>query len=305
MTIRLLNALPIAITLALAVQPSGGLAQSAGTTSSSRPDQSETQAAEMTRQAIQLLATKSSQAERRRAVQMLGAAAELRQPDALFALGALHAQGKIVKHDAKRATALYREAARQGHLKAMNALALHMIRGDGTAQDFKGAIALLQRASDAGLTAATTNLGQLYLAGVGHAKDPVTGLRLLEKAAATEDPAGVHELAVALAEGVHTRKDVERAAALFQKAADAGYSRSQYSLGILKVRGEGVPQDPVDGLKWMMIAASTANGEAKVAIQKVLNELAQKLGGDAVGTAGEAAQIWMVRRGMRTPAFRQ
>ncbi|MEI7731728.1 MAG: hypothetical protein WCO56_19305 [Verrucomicrobiota bacterium] len=50
--------------------------------------------------------------------------------------------------------------------------------------------------------------------------------------------------------------------------ADNGISHAQYSLGIRYLKGDGVPQDDLIGLKYLGLAAEQKNAQAKDALEK-------------------------------------
>jgi hypothetical protein len=58
-------------------------------------------------------------------------------------------------------------------------------------------------------------------------------------------------------------KDYAQAAAWYRKAADQGYVGAQVQLGQLYLYGDGVPPDPVEGVKWLRKAAE--QGDPSVA----------------------------------------
>ena len=62
----------------------------------------------------------------------------------------------------------------------------------------------------------------------------------------------------------HDRKDYEQAARLFREAAEQGNARAQEALGMMYVRGKGVPQDFREAEHWLRKAAEQGEAGAQV-----------------------------------------
>jgi TPR repeat protein len=56
--------------------------------------------------------------------------------------------------------------------------------------------------------------------------------------------------------------DPSRAAEWYRRAAERGHIGAQYSLGFMYLRGEGVPSDPIEGLRWLHSAADQGDGQS-------------------------------------------
>lgn len=54
--------------------------------------------------------------------------------------------------------------------------------------------------------------------------------------------------------GTGTKKDVKKAAALFREAAEEGSTKAQFCLAVLYGKGEGLPENAVEAMKWLLIA---------------------------------------------------
>ena len=68
---------------------------------------------------------------------------------------------------------------------------------------------------------------------------------------------GAHRLALVYAQGLAgTPRDEQRALELFEKAAAAGHVAPQINLGMLYLRGQGVPRDLVQARAWLEKAAA-------------------------------------------------
>src|SRR5262249_25031735 len=77
------------------------------------------------------------------------------------------------------------------------------------------------------------------------------GLRTLQPAVDRGSSEGAQRLAIVFAEGLAgTPRNDSRAAELFEKAAAAGNRRAQINIGVLYLRGQGVPRDLVQARAW-------------------------------------------------------
>ncbi|MPY68666.1 MAG: hypothetical protein GEU92_01125 [Alphaproteobacteria bacterium] len=54
--------------------------------------------------------------------------------------------------------------------------------------------------------------------------------------------------------------DPAKAFEWYRRAAVGGEARAQYNIGLLYLSGKGVVADPVQAVKWLVLAASTAAG---------------------------------------------
>lgn len=242
-------------------------------------------------------------------------------------LGLLYYLGRGVEKDFDRAFTLLSSAAENGHARAQNNLGLMYTRGDGVERDYALAVQWYERAADQGLAQALTNLGVMYDNGFGVAFDEAEAKRLyrlagaqgghslgatlesigfpydarlvsiessdellstLSREADAGDPLAQYALAYLLTNSNAVQHDYSHAARLYATAAAKGLHSAMLNLGLLHMRGLGVPQDYVSGYMW--ISRSAVNGSAtSIAIRdrllpyltaKQLND-AQKLALDA------------------------
>jgi TPR repeat protein len=79
---------------------------------------------------------------------------------------------------------------------------------------------------------------------------------LLVKAAELGSLNAQRELGALYATGDWTGpRDAVRAVEWYRRAAERGHGDAQYNLGFMYLLGEGVPADPVEGLRWLRLAA--------------------------------------------------
>ncbi|MEL7091496.1 MAG: SEL1-like repeat protein [Pseudomonadota bacterium] len=218
-----------------------------------------------------------------RAAALYEQAAQAGLADAAVSLGVLYQDGRGVPRDFARARALYEAPAAQGHARAMNNLGLLYVRAHGVEQDYAHAATLFAAAAEQGLKQAMTNLGVLYENGFGVPLDEARAAALyraagqgaaqpltyqddtrlrppddaaaLVQAALSGDPIAQFQWAVQTLQAPKPSFDDSRTAAQFlQRTAGQGHAPSMYNLGLLYMRGIGVPQDYVLGHKWLLLA---------------------------------------------------
>ncbi len=115
------------------------------------------------------------------------------------------------------------------------------------------------------------------------------GLRHIQHAADAGSSEGAHRLALVYAQGLAgTPRDEKRAVELFEKAAAAGHVRAQINLGILYMRGQGVPADLVQARAWLEKAAASGDPQALYTLGRALSESA----GQAVADPVRAADLY-------------
>jgi TPR repeat protein len=118
-------------------------------------------------------------------------------------------------------------------------------------------------------------------------KDPVQAARLLASAALADNTDAELEFGIVLFNGTGVAKDQAAAAVLLRKAARKGNPVAQNRLANILANGKGLPADPVQAIKWHLIAK--AGGDGDVGLDDFMR--GQK---PEVQAAGEkAAQPWL------------
>ena len=241
-------------------------------------------------------------------------ASEAGYAPALTSLGVLYLEGRGVGADADAARDLFEQAAAAGDARGQNNLGLLYARGQSVAQDYGRAAALFQRAADQGLPAAMTNLAVLYENGFGVTLDESQAERLYREAgqagradldeilaalgapwsdrlapmqagdaaalrdaqaAQAGDPVALYALAYRFSVGQGRPVDRVRAASLYRQSAQAGFAPAALNLGVLYVRGIGVPQDYVEAYGWLNRAALAEEPGAAVLRDALVARMSQ------------------------------
>jgi len=129
------------------------------------------------------------------------------------------------------------------------------------------------------------------------------GLRHVQRAADAGSSEGAHRLAIIYAQGLAgTPRNELRALELFQKAASAGHTRAQINLGILYLRGLGVPRDIVNARAWLEKAAASGDPQALYTLGRAMDEGSEQIAPDPVRAADlyrRAAEMGHVLAGLR------
>jgi len=207
------------------------------------------------------------------AAEWYGKAAGQGFADAEASLGFLYQQGAGVPQDLEKAFELYGRAARKGNARAQNNLGLMYTRGEGVAQNYPLAVDWYRKAAAQGFAKAITNLGVMYENGFGVKQDEAEARRLYrlggrQDADATDaaldqvgffaDPQAQPDTPFArayrLSAGSAAERDLPAAARLYAAAAEKGHTAAMANLGVLYLKGWGVPQDYVLGYMWINLS---------------------------------------------------
>ncbi|GBU19593.1 MULTISPECIES: tetratricopeptide repeat protein [Methylobacterium] len=181
---------------------------------------------------------------------------------AMVLLGELYNQGLGTKQDALRAAEWYRLAAAEGEPNAMASLGLMAMDGRGMPRDEKAGRAWLEKAAAKGQPTAAYNLAILLLA-TGNEADIARAATLYRTAAEGEIGSAQHGLGVLYLKGLGVPKDPKLAAQWFRRAADNGDLAGEVEFAILLFNGTGVPKDEVRAARYFLHAASRGNAIAQ------------------------------------------
>ena len=178
-------------------------------------------------------------------------------------LGFLHATGKLVVKDDRRAVARYVKGCDLGDAKGCYNVGLMAEEGRGGAKDLVRAAAKYDEGCRMGSSTACTNLGFLYERGHGVKLDKARAVALYQRGCdgtSCQPPnlTGCVNVGRAYRDGIGVAKDPARAASIFQLACDRkpdpddlhsaeNRSRSCALLGGLYLAGDGVEKDLAKG----------------------------------------------------------
>lgn len=151
-------------------------------------------------------------------------AADLGDPEGLYALAECHLYGKGVEKDPKRALQLLAASATLNNPIAMNLLGDVYRRGipDVLEPNAAESLRLFTQAKDLGFLDAQGNLGVLYMNGQGVPKDEKMAVELFRDGAEKNNPPCMFFYAMCLEGGVVVEKNADLAREWYVKAARAG-----------------------------------------------------------------------------------
>ena len=166
-------------------------------------------------------------------------------------------------------------------------LGLLYLEGQTFPQDFARAAELFRSAADAGNPEAQYALATLYKEGRGVPKDLAAAARLWAAASLADNTDAQVEYAIALFNGAGINRNEQAAATLLKKAARKGHVTAQNRLANILAIGRGVPADPVEALKWHIVAK--AGGVSDIP----LDSFAERQPPEVRAAAEKAAKPWL------------
>ncbi len=120
-----------------------------------------------------------------------------------------------------------------------------------TAGRLEEAAQMLRKAAELGHGKAMSDLGALYSNGIGVSQDWEEAVKWWTKAVQAGDSGAIYNV------GVYHYKQGQFSKAFlwFHEAATRGIAAGMMSLGSMHMKGEGVPEDSEEGLRWVRAAA--------------------------------------------------
>jgi uncharacterized protein len=215
-------------------------------------------------------------------------AAQRGDRNAMFALAIFHIARRGGLHDRAEAAKLLTAAAKLGSAPAAYDLGLLYLEGQQFPKDFGRAAELFKMASQQGNAEAQYALATLYKDGKGVEKNPEEATRLLAAAALADNIDAQVEYAIALFNGTGVPgRDKAKAVALLRKAALRGSPIAQNRLAWLLSVGDGAAANPIEAIKWHLIARAGGKGDPD------LDQYAAKQTPQIRAAAEKAAQPWL------------
>lgn len=161
-----------------------------------------------------------------------------------------------------RAYQLIEAASNRGDIDAVGYLAWFFESGRVVARDLPHAAALYRRAAEAGQRHAQWRLGVMLDEGDGIPENPAEAFVWIRRAAEQGSPAAFASLGVMYANGRGVAVDFAQSMHWYRRAAGQGYAHGFYGVGVLYTLGQGVRRDEREGLAWMLCAATLGDESA-------------------------------------------
>ena len=107
-------------------------------------------------------------------------------------------------------------------------------------------------------------LADLYAQGLGGRPEPARAFALLSELADRGESTAIYNIGLCYEYGVGVPIDYTKAAAAYRRAADDGNLPAMLALGTLSARDLVTPRNDIEGLSWLLTAATKAIGEGPV-----------------------------------------
>ena len=191
-------------------------------------------------------------------------------PRAYLMLGTLEQKGLGVEVDIKQAQIWYQKGAEKGDVDCQLALAMLYLTGTGQKPNVDDGAPWLRKAAEAGNVKAMYNFGIYYTGAYQTPPDWDQAAKWFKAAADANYVRAQYNLALLYIDGKGMPKDQVAAAQLFAKAATAGMPAAALEYGVMVFRGDGVAKDEAVGAKWLQIAAQHGNAVAQNRLARIL-----------------------------------
>ena len=143
----------------------------------------------------------------------------------------------------------------------------------------------LRALADNGDSTAAGIVARLLKEGVGVPADADAAKAYAAKAAEAGDPAALFTAANDLLGA--EKRDVAKAAPLLKRAADAGFAPAAQRYALLLLLGDGVPENPAEGVKYLRLATDAGERDARCRLGECL-----AAGIGAPKDEAEAVRLW-------------
>ncbi len=194
---------------------------------------------------------------------------------AMIVKGLRFEQGRGVEKSSREAEKWFNAALEPGrdsnHLEAMALLGRHYLDGEGVEQDTKKGLQLLQQARANGYINAAYTMGKFYLEGGKDTKpDFAKALMLIEEGAEKGDDRAMRRLADMYQKGEGVPANAQNALRWYFRAVEQGSVDSARKIGKLyKKGGEGVPAEREKAIYWFEKAAVLGDIDSMIELGKV------------------------------------
>ena len=197
--------------------------------------------------------------------------AEQGNAEAQYEFGRMYDMGRGTPEDDAEAARWYRKAAEQGHVRGQYQLGASYDLGVGVPADKAEAARWYRKAAEQGDAQSQYELGKMYDLGQGVPEDDTEARKWLRKAGEQGHVSALFTLALFYDHGWGgvTEDDAE-AVKWYRKVTEQGHSffevDTQYRLGVMYRRGEGVPTNKAEAARWFREAAEQGETRAQYSL---------------------------------------
>ena len=237
------------------------------------------------------------------------AAAAKNDPEALYRLGLIYWEGKLLPRSMSRAVRCFKPSAARGYAPSRLMLAVACLNGKGVIPDEKKAFSMFRKLFDEGYAAAGIPLGVLYYEGRGTDKDCAEAEKCFLKGlpekhrlpvdfapeaflgriyyeggcgvkqnfaeavkylkSAVQDRESQYLLGGLYRDGRGIPRNFPAAFECFRRAAEKGHLHAGIALGRMYHLGQGVSKDDLSAVRWLMPAADREIHEAAMLLAEI------------------------------------
>lgn len=191
-------------------------------------------------------------------------------PDATNLMGQLYENGWGVEKNVGKATMLYKQGARTGHIASVNSLRALKNKA------YKVELDKLLPEASAGKASAQNRAGEMYEFGYGTDRDPAKAFDFYQKAAQQGLVAAQHNLGRSYNFGTGVTQNFAEAERWYRTAAKQGYTPALFFLGTLYSNGYGRDtshHSDVIAYAWIHNAAALGDGTAATIENRLMMKL--------------------------------
>jgi TPR repeat protein len=194
-----------------------------------------------------------------RVVDILSAAAGMRDTKALFLAGIARQTGIGIDKNDIEASQWFRAAASAGNTRGMVSFGLVLQNGTGVVKNEIEAARWYRAAADAGDSFGMRNLGLMLANGTGTNKNEIEAARWFRAAAEAGNSSGMSSFGYMVANGIGVAKNEIESVRWYRASAEAGDGFGMANLGFMLANGKGIVKNEIEAVRWYRAAADAGD----------------------------------------------
>ena len=189
-------------------------------------------------------------------------------PDAAWTLAKLiGSQPNLSEAQAKRALDLMEKTAQSGYPSALIEYGTRLVTGNAVKQDIPRGLSLLQQAADGGANGGLMALGSLYEEGNGVPNYPKKALEFFRQAIARNEFSAYNKLGYFYENGIGVEKNEEKAVEAYHAGASKNSAMCMFNIAVCHDEGKcGLKKDPATAFTWHYKAAMSGFVPSQLAL---------------------------------------